>query len=497
LFAILVLAPQTTASEEAGGNSDLEAAITTLRKVDTELLKDPNRSKRTEDEMEAAWEKMEAATEVIHKAGARGMDRIKQELKKLDDAKEKDDFFRLSAAALLYAAGGPSEAKSVAAIWDTTPLDLYYNSVFFPACRASATRDSRVLPMLTACLRDRKASAFVADHFLTIPWPQTQFFIWGTYGPKGLPTLHETLLGTKNSVARQSAMMVLAVSQYLPALETIRAMAAEPDSEVRAVALEALGHYGHPQDFRRLTNGLKDSDEIVLEYALAGAIAYGDLRAADLIIPLLRHPEEKMRCLALEALLRLPTSDGWRATIQTTENLRGGEELTRFGEELTRFRRRLEIILGKHQLTPDEFLLKNETDRQAVVRKVVKAQQEEDTLKADDRKLTHEDLLKAAADWMRRGRITGGDYVWVESRHVLAAATDKDIDLLLDVRGRVMQRISDECLDEISILEDLIHRLGRSRYRQEVGVTEKAEEPVKPPDAPGVPRKSRDATPLR
>lgn len=82
---------------------------------------------------------------------------------------------------------------------------------------------------------------------------------------------------------------------------------------------------------------------------------------------------------------------------------------------------------------------------------------------------------------MKRGRITGGEYAWVESRHVLAAATDKDIELLLDVRGRVMQRISDECLSEVSILDDLIQRLGRSRYRKEVGLTENAGESVKSP----------------
>lgn len=473
-IAVAMFSPELTGAQQVADKSDLDRAIATFRKVDPELLKNPDQSRRTEAEMEAAWEKMEAAGEVIRKAGARGVDRIKEELKKLDDAKEKDDFFRLSAASFLYAAGGLTEVKTVAAIWDTTPLDLHYNSVFFPACRASATQDPRVLPMLIACLKDQKGTAFVANHFLTIPWPQTQLFIWGMYGPKGLPALHETLKATKNSVVRQSGMVVLAVSQYLPALETVRLMSGESDHEVRAVALEALGYYGHPQDFRCLTAGLKESDEKVLEYALAGAMAYGDLRAVSLIIPQLKHPKETIRGLAFDVLLRLPTPEGWRAAIQAAKDAKSGEEQTGFREHL-------QYVFGKCQVTPDEFLKRSEAEQRAVVQKAVQAQREGYILRADDRKLTHGDLQKAAGDWMKRGRITGGEYAWVESRHVLAAATDKDIELLLDVRGRVMQRISDECLSEVSILDDLIQRLGRSRYRKEVGLTENAGESVKSP----------------
>jgi hypothetical protein len=272
-------------------------------------------------------------------------------------------------------------------------------------------------------------------------------------------------------------MVVLAVSQYLPALETVRLLAANTNAEVRAVALEALGYYGHPQDFTCLTAALQESDEMLLEFALLGAVAYGDLRAVGSVIPLLKHPKQGIRNAAFLAVLGLPTPAGWRAAIQAAKDARDPEERRAFQE-------RLQYVLGKCPVTSDEFLKTSEVAQRGLVQKAVQAQRDDYVFKADDRKLTHEDLLKAADDWKTRGRITGGAYVWVESRHVLAAATDKDIEVLLDVRGQIMKRLSDECMPEVSILDDLIQRLGRSRYRNEVGLTEKAEGLVKDSVAP-------------
>jgi hypothetical protein len=469
----MLVAPAAPAQPESPV-SDLDRAVAAYRKVDPELLKDPSESKRSMAEMEAAWEKLEAAGETIHKAGTGGVARLKAELRKLDNTTEKDDFFKLSAASMLYAANGLAEAGPLAAIWSTTPLDVHFNSVFFPACQAGMTQDPRALPMLTACLKECKAFAFVARHSLTIPWPQTQMFIWGLYGPKGLPALHETLKSTPNPSARKSAMMVLAGSQYLPALETVRLMAVDSNRDVRAVALEALGCYGHPQDFKVIAAGLQDSDNTVREYALAGAAAYGDLWAVSLIIPLVRHSTETIRGMAFDVLLRLPTPDGWRAAAQTARDAKGEAER----EALAK---RMEAVLGRCQTSAGAFLKMTGPEQQAVVQQAVRSRRDEYLPKPGDKTLTHADLEKAAADWIKRERITGGDYAWVESRHVLAAATDKDIGLLLEVRGRVMRRLSDECLSEVSILDDLIQRLGRSRYRAEPGLTDKAESPGKAP----------------
>ena len=94
-------------------------------------------------------------------------------------------------------------------------------------------------------------------------------------------------------------------------------------------------------------------------------------------------------------------------------------------------------------------------------------------MKKDDRKLTHSGFLKAAAGWIENNRISGGEYSWVEDRHVLSAATAEDIPLLLDVQAACYMRLSDECLYEVDVLQELVKRLSRRQYRQTVGVCEK------------------------
>jgi hypothetical protein len=91
-------------------------------------------------------------------------------------------------------------------------------------------------------------------------------------------------------------------------------------------------------------------------------------------------------------------------------------------------------------------------------------------LKPDDRKLTHKELLKAAAEWKVNLRITGGTYEWVEDRHVLAVSTPAEISLLLDVMAACYLRLSDECLYEVRMLKEIVKRIGRSRYRAKVGI---------------------------
>jgi hypothetical protein len=119
-------------------------------------------------------------------------------------------------------------------------------------------------------------------------------------------------------------------------------------------------------------------------------------------------------------------------------------------------------------------------------------------LRKDDRKLTHDQLIEAAQEWKRNGRIFGAKslvftelpkkdkkdntflvsvnkYDWVEERHILSAATASDIPLLLEVKAALCARLSEETLFEIRRLNKVIQRLGRSRYRKVIGLTEKVE----------------------
>ena len=97
--------------------------------------------------------------------------------------------------------------------------------------------------------------------------------------------------------------------------------------------------------------------------------------------------------------------------------------------------------------------------------------------KEGDRKLTREEFESACKAWIEASRITTEEHEWIEARHVLAVATPADVPLLLDVRGRLFRRLSDECLAEVMILDDILRRLVRSQYRKEPGVSEKVEPP--------------------
>ena len=97
--------------------------------------------------------------------------------------------------------------------------------------------------------------------------------------------------------------------------------------------------------------------------------------------------------------------------------------------------------------------------------------------KPDDKKFTHDDLLKAAEQWKTNHQLSKGDYAWVEERHVAAATDAKDIPLLLDVAAACYGRLTEDCLYETQALERLVQRLGRVRYRAEPGLCEKVTPP--------------------
>ncbi len=45
--------------------------------------------------------------------------------------------------------------------------------------------------------------------------------------------------------------------------------------------------------------------------------------------------------------------------------------------------------------------------------------------------------------------------------------TDEDIDLLLAARASFYGRLSDECLYDVRRIDDVVKRLGRSRYKKD------------------------------
>jgi len=461
-FVIVVTCwlPSIGAAESAAEN-DLTKAVAVMRKIDP--------AKMTEQQQLAKSQELGQAWKTLLDAGPKGVAALKEELRKVDASKEKDDFFKLGAAVVLWQIGKAAEAETIAAMWSgDVALNANYNYVFFTAFEAASTQDPRVLPMLIAILRDQKGSAFIPQHSLPIAWPLSHAFIWGAFGSKGVPALVRVLEETKDETTLASAVFLLAMSQDLGALEKIRALAHQGAGATRGEAIKALGQFGHPQDFDFLAAGLKGKDPAAV-WAFAYALyEYGDLRAVPHVIPLLSTGDKQLGDEVIACLTYLVMPEGIEA-LQRCAGTAGNKERREACKEA------LAGVLKSVGLTYEAYAGKTPPEKRKMTASLRDRKQEKYRLKPNDRKFTHDDLLKAAAEWKANHRITGGTYAWVEDRQMMAAATAADIPLLLDVAAACYTRLSDECLHEIRTLQELVRRLGRGRYRHEVGLCEKVE----------------------
>ena len=453
--------PSGAATAKPPTAEELDKAVAAMRGIDP--------AKISGEDAKARGEQLDKAWNTVFAAGPAGSARLKEELAKIDAAKEKDDFFKLGAAALLWRLGGPSEAPAVARVWTSgADLTLSPNYVFYAAFDAARTQDERVLPMLTAILADRKVSVVIAQHSMNVTWPLTHEFVWGAFGPKGLPELMRLLGESKDDTTRQSAALLLARAQYLPALETIRRLAAEAKGDLRAASIRSLGAYGHPQDYDFLAAGLKSKDpKEVIHFAYA-VYEYDDLRAVPALVELLDSPDDPVRLEVTGALVHLLTPEA-------LEGLRRHCGVATNPGEREGCARIVGGLLNEVGLTLEAYNAKPADEKARLLAGLRETREAKYRATPSDRPLTHDDLFKAAASWQAEGRITGGPYGWVEDRHVMAAATPDDIPLLVAVKAKCYLRLSDECLGETRTLDLLIRRLSRARYRKVVGVCEKVE----------------------
>jgi len=454
------------AGEPATAGPDLEKAIAAMRGVDP--------AKLSEEEQSARSKALDEAWRALIGAGPAGAERLKAELRKMDAAQERDDFFRLGAASVLWQIGNLAEAEFIARTWTSgINLEANYNYVFFPAFDAARTQDPRALPMLTVCLGDKTGSVFVTPHAMTVSWPLTLEFLWGAFGPAGFPTLERILRTSKDPVTLESAVRLLARAQYLTALPRIRELAHEGPADVRRAAVRSLGEFGHPQDYEFLVGGLSSADPLDAAAFAYAVYEYEDLRAVPHLVPLLETPDDALRNEAVASLAHLLSPEGLAALRKRSTAPADAPEGVK--ETASACQRNVDGALERMGLTWEAYAAKPAEEQAALLAALRGRMDEAFVPRPDDRKLTHDDLVKAAAEWKANHRITGGTYEWVEERHVLAAGTPADIDLLLNVKAALYVRLSDECLYETRMLDGLIRRLGRSRYRRAGSIMEKVE----------------------
>jgi hypothetical protein len=242
----------------------------------------------------------------------------------------------------------------------------------------------------------------------------------------------------------------------MQALPEIREALNSDQQEIRDASINALGLFGHPDDYKLLIAGLDDpDDESFFSYVVA-IVEFGDIKAVPNLIPLLKSDNEDVRWEVAWGMGNNLASPEGLVTLKDCSTSSTDQDLKKYCET------KIGSILESENLTWDEYAI------------LPLAQQEKLTtnfrngdriLKTGERAITHDELLEVVAEWNDTGRISSErGWDWVETRHILPAATGDDINLLVDGKAKFYLRLSDECLDEVEIVNDLIKWIGRSRY---------------------------------
>lgn len=452
----------------------LSASRVAAQSVDPQLaravavLRGINPDKLTEAQQDAKAQELGWAFDTISKAGPAGVAALKAELRRLDAARQPDDRFRLAAGALLWDISKLAEAESIAAVWMKTPLKSQYNYVFYPAFEAAATRDERALPMLRAVLRDKDGVVYFSGHAMRVAWPLTHEFIWGAFGAEAPPALARVLETSTHPNELASAVLLLANAQHLPSLPRIRELAAKGTGDPRRSAVRALGNFGHPQDYDFLVAGLRSADPVAAFDHAYALYEYGDLRAVPALVARLNTTDEALQSEVVSALTHLLTPAALAALYRHATS---GKSPRARGES----RDFVQSFLEETKITWAAYAALPPAEQEATVRRWRENRTVVQLGGGQGRMLTREAFLRLAADWQRQHRLVRAGGGRVEAGEIISGATVEDIDLLLDVRGALYHRLSDECLYEVRRVEAALQHLGRSRYRRNTFITEKVE----------------------
>jgi hypothetical protein len=171
---------------------------------------------------------------------------------------------------------------------------------------------------------------------------------------------------------------------------------------------------------------------------------YGRLRAVPKLTDLFQSEDQRLSGEVVSCLSHLLTPEEIDALVRCAGA--GGDQTKR-----KMCAGALESVFNRLGLTQGEYARKSLAGKQTLIDAAIKQTEEKYQLKPGDRRLSHKELLKAAAEWKASDRITGGTYEWVEDRHVLAACTPAEIPLLLDVMAGLLPSIGcTTCVDSYS-----------------------------------------------
>ena len=425
-------------------------AIKFMRDVDLKAI-----YKLPPKQREAEAIKLDEAWQTLLDNGKTSIEKLKEEFKRMEAAKEKNDFFALGASVLIWEIAKADEAELIAKLWQGADLSVNYNYVFSTAMQAAVTRDPKVLPILKAVLADRKGTFPVPQHAMRLRWPETIEFIWGVYGYDGLAELHKVLKTSQDPAELVSAMTLLTGSYYLPALEDIRKLTQSKDQAVRDCAYEQLGRYSHPDDRKRLVEAAKNGNRAAFE----GLVVASDPAAMDVIDKYLDSKDEKTQDLVLHACYAVPCRKGldlvlaWSADPKKSGHDARKLEFVRDG------------IFGAIQSSAEAYQKLDDAGKDKLFAKLPARR----VLSYDPvaKKISHDQFVEAVKYWQSKKRIEHEKYKDVTEEQAFAVATPDDIKMLVDLKARIHERLSDESLYEIRDINKLIWNILQRKFQQE------------------------------
>ena len=390
------------------------------------------------------------------------------EARQLDATGERDDRFRLGAGAVVWEIGGLDRVDDILALWSDADFAVKYSYAFAVAGRAAQNKDPRAVPLLVALLRDQRGEFYISQHVMTLAWPGTHIVLWAQLGRDAAPVLTKVLAAPADPTTAASCASLLSSFWHVDALPQLRTLARTGEGPVRREAVHSVGRFGHPDDYAWLLAGVA-GDDVELAAAHVNAMAaFGDLRAVPQLLGLVKHADERLRTAAMRALVALPTREGIDAVVAWLA--------TNFGPGTEEVRVRLWQFFGD-EFDPEAHSKLPVDERQRRIERQRAQATEAMRPQQGDRQLSRPELQDLCAAVATDGRIPE-PFAWVQARHLLAAATVADVPLLLDARGGLYRKFSDEQLESTGHFEGALRWLVRAQYRADPGVCDQVQRPA-------------------
>lgn len=447
IFAMAVVWAGNVAAADRANDKKIDQAIKFMREIDlAKIYKLPKEQRNQKAvQLDKAWQTLVGG-------GQPSVEKLKKAYREMVASKKKNDFFALGASAIIWQIAKENEADFIAEVWSNADLTKNYNYVFMTAFQAARTRNPKVLPILKAVLKEQKGKFPLAMHAMVLRWPQTIKFVWGAYGYDGLKELHKVLKESNDPNTQASAIYLLGDSYYMPALEDIRKLTTSKDQRVRQYAYGAIGRFNRPEDAKWLLADAKKGKP----QAIVALAHMSNKDVLDFIDPYFTSNDEEKHSVALYACYAIPCRKSVDQIIACYE----GKKKTTISKKSLKYI--LDDIFRKIKSNLKDYKKLDDAGKNKLFASLPK--QTGVTHKIEKKKITHDQFVKAVKDWQSQKRIRGNKEV--TSEQAFAVATPDDIPMLIDLKARIYERLSDEALYDIRYVDKLIRNILQRELRK-------------------------------